>query len=268
MAAMSSPRPSSENTRSVSEDNQRLANLIDHTKLMFAADEDETLAIRALCGEARAMGFYGVCVRPKHVPLAKMYLAGSQVKIATVIGFPNQKVKLDSELQQPTIGNSPTGEKQAETRQAIQDGADELDLVINIFDLKQDRKDGGHRVKDELAAVAAAADHHPIKVIIEIDLLSDEDIVQATVWCAETGMAMVKTSTGMVEGGHGATLHAVHLIADTLQRLNTTVGIKASGGLKTRAQALQFADAGVSRLGTSSGVAIIEGEVRMDNDVY
>jgi deoxyribose-phosphate aldolase len=105
-------------------------------------------------------------------------------------------------------------------------------------------------------------------VIIEIDLLNDVEIAQATTWCADTGMAMVKTSTGMLDGGQGATLHVVALIADTLRRLNARVGIKASGGIKTRAQALAFANAGVSRLGTSSGVAIVQGAEPEDNSGY
>lgn len=266
---MKASQPSSlENAQSACDDNQRLARLIDHTKLTFSADEDETVAIQALCAEAKAKGFYAVCVRPRHVALAKTCLSGSSVKIATVIGFPNHKIKLDREQQQPTVGNIATDHKLAETRQVIQAGADELDLVINVSALKQDRRDGSHRVKDELRAMAAVVGDCPIKVIIEIDLLSDEEIVQATGWCVETGMAMVKTSTGMVEGGHGATLQAVQLIGETLKRLNASVGIKASGGIKTREQAVMFANAGVSRLGTSSGVAILQGADSAGNNAY
>lgn len=265
---MPSQPTSTESAQLAGDDNQRLARLIDHTKLMFADSENEAAAIELLCAEAKTMGFYAVCVRPQHIALAKASLVGSSVKIATVIGFPAHKIKRDAEQQHPTVGNIPTADKLAETRQAIQAGADELDLVINVWNLKQDWRDGGHRVKDELRAIAAVAGDLPIKVIIEIDLLSDEEIAGVTAWCAETGMAMVKTSTGMVEGGQGATLHAVQIIRDTLQRLNAPVGIKASGGIKTRMQALAFAEAGVSRLGTSSGIAIIQDIKPVENSTY
>jgi deoxyribose-phosphate aldolase len=260
MMSFQSPSLFPDSFQSAQAENQRLARLIDHTKLTFAAGEDEVAAIATLCTEAQAAGFYAVCVRPRHIVLAKAYLAGSPVKVATVIGFPAEKVPLAAELKQPTVGAIATAEKLAEARLAIQAGADELDLVLNVSDLKRDMQDGGHRVADELRAVAAVADGRPIKVIIEIDLLTEAEMVQATAWCAETGMAMVKTSTGMVDGGQGATLQAVQLVSDTLRRLNASaVGIKASGGIKTHAQALAFAQAGVSRLGTSSGLAIVQG---------
>lgn len=260
-------QPAAEHSHSSEGDTQRLARSIDHTKLTFAANEEEAAAIEAICREAKEAGFFAVCVRPRHIALAKTCLSGSDVKVATVIGFPDHKVQLSAERQLPTIGKIPLTEKVAETEQAIHSGANELDLVIDVAGLKQDVKSGTHQVRDELMAIANASQGRPIKVIIETDLLEESEIVQVTTWCAETGMAMVKTSTGMVEGGQGATLSAVKLIADTLRHLGTSsVGIKASGGIKTRDQALAFLNAGVNRLGTSSGLAIVQGALNKDTD--
>lgn len=249
----------SKGSKALSAEDTRLAQAIDHTKLTFGPGEDAEAAIETLCEEAMQYGFYAVCVRPQHVALAKRLLLGSPVKVATVIGFPAQKVKLADELNQPTVGHFSTAHKQAETAQSVADGADELDLVINVSALKQDVQAGTQSVRQELQALAQVAADRPIKVIIETDLLSPAEIIQVTQWCAETGMGMVKTSTGMVEGGHGATLETVGLIASTLQKMGAATGIKASGGIKNREQALAFLALGVNRLGTSSGVAIVEG---------
>ncbi|HEY9688167.1 MAG TPA: deoxyribose-phosphate aldolase [Coleofasciculaceae cyanobacterium] len=238
--------------------NVRLARAIDHTKLTFAPGEDEAQAIARLCSEAREMGFYAVCVRPRHVGLCHELLAGSPVKIAAVIGFPSQKVQLEAEWRQPTIGGFSTAEKLAEIAASLQAGADELDLVVNVADLKQDAQDGGCRVPDELQAVRQAAGEHPVKAIIETDLLTTSEITQATSACAQADLAMVKTSTGMIGGGKGATLENIGLIAETLRALNSPLGIKASGGVQTREQAVAFLDAGACRIGTSSGIAIMQ----------
>lgn len=260
---MSPQNSLSQVSKALSSEDVRLAQAIDHTKLTFSAGEDEQAAIETLCQEAMHYGFYAVCVRPQHVALAKRLLQDSSVKIATVIGFPAQKVKLADELNQPTVGHFSTAHKQAETVQAVQSGVDELDLVINVSALKQDVQADTQTVRQELLDIAQVAADRPIKVIIETDLLTSAEIIQVIQWCAETGMGMVKTSTGMVEGGHGATLETVGLIADTLQglgqKMGVTTGIKASGGIKNRAQALALLELGVNRLGTSSGVAIVEG---------
>jgi len=240
------------------QENERLAQSIDHTKLTFQEQEDEATAIAKLCQEAKNWRFYAVCVRPQHVTLAQTLLQGSPVKIATVIGFPLQKVDLREELQSPTIGHVPLAEKLQEVRQCVQAGADELDLVINVAQLKQDLKLGSQLTLQELLAIHDAANGLPIKVIIETDLLTPEEIRFATECCVKTTMAMIKTSTGMVSGGQGATIEAVELIARQLKALNASTGIKASGGIKTRSQAISFLNLGVQRLGTSSGIAILE----------
>ncbi len=251
-------RSATEPARPLALENTRLAHSIDHTKLTFSPGEDETQAITQLCDEAKTYGFYAVCLRPQHIVLAKNLLTGSPVKVATVIGFPAEKVQLADELQQPTVGHFPTHAKVQETLQAQTDGVDELDLVINVAHLKQDVKTGSRQMIAELEAIRDAAKDLPIKVIIETDLLTPEEIDWATTACAQTGMCMVKTSTGMVVNGQGATLTTVQRIADRLQALQVNTGIKASGGLKTREQAMAFLALGVQRLGTSSGVAILQ----------
>ncbi len=247
--------------------NLRLAAAIDHTKLTFSSGEDETAAIEQLCAEARQFNFCAVCVRPRHVALSKRLLAGSPVKVATVIGFPPEKVDLAAELKSPTVGNFPTAHKLAETRQAVADGVDELDVVIDVAQLKRDMQAGTRRVAEELAAIHEATQGRMIKVIIETDLLNSAEIEQITRWCVDTHMGMVKTSTGMVSGGRGATPEAVGLIHQTLQKLNASTGIKASGGIKNKTQAVAFLEAGVDRLGTSSGTAILQ-EKTVAPDAY
>jgi deoxyribose-phosphate aldolase len=238
--------------------NQELAQRIDHTKLMFLPDEDETQAIRKLCAEADAFGFFAVCVRPEHIELAKRSLTNSEIRVAAVIDFPLQKVQLADERSQPTIGQASTADKLSETRQALHAGADELDLVMNVGQLKQDLQTGSQKVLAEFQAIREAAGTIPIKAIIEIDLLSPEEILTATDLCVQSGMNMVKTSTGMIEHGQGARLEVIHQIADRLSQLNSAIEIKASGGIKTRTQALLFLAAGVHRIGTSSGPAFFQ----------
>lgn len=250
---------------------QRLKQAVDHTKLTFAAGENETQSIEKLCQEARKHGFYAVCVRPRHIALSKELLNGSPVKVATVIGFPADKVKLDTELKNPTVGAFSTDAKVAETRQAVNDNVDELDLVIDVAQLKKDVQTGSRLVLAELKAIYEAAGNDgkiPVKVIIESDLLTPDEIEQVTRWCHEANMGMVKTSTGMVDGGQGATVEAVSLIRKTLDELNSRTGIKASGGVKTREQALAFLNLGVNRIGTSSGIAIVQNEQAADKSPY
>lgn len=260
---MSLPQSSCEKSQSnltvCQTESQRLAKSIDHTKLTFGPNEVETQAILQLCEEARLHGFYAVCVRPRHIALAKEALNGTSIQVATVIGFPVDKVKLSDELAHPTVGAFHTDEKVFETQQSVAAGADELDLVMNVKQLKADLKSGSTYTRTEFQAIRTAAVGKPIKVIIETDLLSPEEVDFATTLCAETGMAMVKTSTGMVSEGKGATLDVVKQISAQLQQLHSLAGIKASGGIKNRQQALAFLELGVQRLGTSSGVAILEG---------
>ena len=247
--------------------NTRLSQAIDHTKLTFAAGEDETQAIETLCAEARQFNFFAVCVRPRHIQLSKKLLAGSGVKVATVIGFPNEKIKLESEQQNQTVGNFAQDHKVAETVQAVKDGVDELDLVINVGQLKRDVQNGTTDTLSELQAIYQAAADKPVKVIIETDLLNSSEIEQITRWCVDSKMFMVKTSTGMVDGGVGARIEDVTLIHQTLRSLNANTSIKASGGIKTREQALALLDAGAERLGTSAGTSLVQAKT-VDPNAY
>ncbi len=241
-----------------------LAQAIDHTKLTFSAGEDKQASIRALCQEALEHQFYAVCVRPEHIKLAKDLIGAHDVKVATVIGFPQEKEDLEMEKKAATIGCFSTESKLAEVKQALADSVDELDLVLNVALFKKEA--AGHEflpenseTMKELQVIKDASQGALIKVIIETDLLSDDEIVKATMACAKTGMFMVKTSTGMLIGGKGASCEAVALIRKTLDEYAPRTQIKASGGIKTKEQAIEFLEMGANRLGTSSGIAIASG---------
>lgn len=239
-----------------------LAKYIDHTKLTYKEGEKPIETIKKLCAEAKANQFYAVCVRPDKIELAKSELEGTGVQVATVIGFPQTKVELADEQAHATIGNYSIEEKLAETQQALKAGADELDLVLNVQQFRDEGSPGYHQdTVLELASVKAMAGDVPVKVIIEADLLTDEEIVQATKACIAAGVDFVKTSTGMVSGGHGATVEDVTLIADTLKEFDPTgnIQIKASGGIRTPDDANAMVDSGATRLGTSRGVGLVTG---------
>jgi deoxyribose-phosphate aldolase len=239
---------------------ERVRQAIDHTKLTFKPDEAPEAAIRKLCREAVSNRFFAVCVRPQHIGLAKAEIAEAPVKVATVIGFPADKVEKAAEASQPTVGNFTTAEKVAETRAAVDAGVDELDLVINVGRFKEEAAQAEQPYTlQELIAVRDAAQGRPVKVIIETDLLNDAEIVKATQLCHQAGVFMVKTCTGMVNGGSGATLPIVTRIQTTLAGLNSPLQIKASGGIKTLNQANELIHAGANRLGTSAGVEIVAG---------
>lgn len=214
-----------------------IAQYIDHTLLKPTATSD---AIKKLCEEAARYKFAAVCVPPPLIILAKKYLAGTSVKVATVIGFP--------------FGYSVTAAKQAEAEQAVQDGADELDMVINLVAL---RNQDTATLEAEVKAVTAIAHQHGrlVKVIIESGILTDAEIVQCCTLYAKAGVDFVKTSTGYAE--KGASVEAVQLMR---KHLPSTVQIKASGGIRTYNFARQLVEAGATRLGCSASVAIVTGE--------
>ena len=208
--------------------------MIDHTILKPTATEKD---IEKLCAEAAENGFASVCINPCNIPMAKKILEGSDVKVCTVIGFP--------------LGANSLTIKAAETAEAYDMGCDEFDMVINIGALKDGKYD---YVRDEIAAVVAAAKGKCVKVIIETGLLTDEEKVMATKLSCEAGACFVKTSTGI--SSTGATVHDV-----ALMKANVTDGVrvKASGGIKTAEFAMELVSAGADRLGTSSGIVITEG---------
>lgn len=234
-----------------------LASYIDHTQLASGSDE---ATIAQLCQEARQHRFFAVCIRPSMISKAKSVLLGSHVKVATVIGFPNEKRKLQEERGQATIGDIPLKAKKMETVKAVQDNADEIDLVMNV---RQFLRESNHPVKTmkELKAIRALTPGKVLKVIIETDLLNENEIRQATLTCAHAGADFVKTSTGMLEGGVGATVNNVKLMRKTLDQAGFIhVEIKASGGINIKEQALALIDAGATRLGASKGIQLVTDE--------
>jgi deoxyribose-phosphate aldolase len=213
-----------------------LAALIDHTILK----PDATAAqVRRLCAEARQYRFHSVCVNPIFVALAHRELAGAGVKTCSVVAFP--------------LGATTTAAKVAETRQALADGADEIDMVIAIGALKAGERD---HVRQDIAEVKRACGKSVLKVIIETCLLTDEEKVQACLLAKEAGADFVKTSTGF--GGGGATAEDVALMRRTV---GPTLGVKASGGVSDFAKALAMVRAGATRIGASAGVAMVTATV-------
>ena len=210
---------------------------IEHTLLKQDAKLEDFMK---LFDEAKKYKFLGVCVNPLYVKLAKENLKDSNVKVVTVIGFP--------------LGANKTEVKAFETTQAVNDGADEIDMVINVSKLKD--KDYDFIVND-IKTVKAACKDKPLKVILETDLLTKDEIKKACELCVEAKADFVKTSTGFVKGGVGAKAEDVKLMFDTVSPYGLKV--KASGGIRDKEVALKMLEAGAERLGTSSGVKIVAG---------
>ncbi len=215
-------------------DSSQMARLIDHTWLKPEATGAD---MRKLCAEALEHHFWSVCVHGSRVALAASLLEASDVKVAAVIGFP--------------LGASDGDVKRFEAETAIDLGAQELDVVINIGRLK----DGDDRaILRELRDIVEAAEGVPVKVIIETCLLTDDEKRRACSLVIESGAQFVKTSTGF--GSGGATLDDVRLLRSLV---GPGFGVKASGGIRDAQTALAMVEAGASRLGTSAGVAILKG---------
>ncbi|OOF52213.1 deoxyribose-phosphate aldolase [Rodentibacter trehalosifermentans] len=212
-------------------DRKTLAKYIDHTALTAEKNEQDILT---LCDEAIKYGFYSVCINSGYIPLAKEKLAGTAVKICTVVGFP--------------LGANLTSVKVFETQEAIKAGANEIDMVINVGGIKSQK---WALVKQDIQAVFNACGGVPLKVILETCLLTKAEIVKACEICKEIGVAFVKTSTGFNKGG--ATVEDVALMKKTVGH----IGVKASGGVRDTATALAMIEAGATRIGASAGIAII-----------
>jgi deoxyribose-phosphate aldolase len=214
---------------------ENLNKYIEHTLLKQDATKADLIK---LFDEARENNFLGVCVNPCYVSLAKENLKDSDVKIVTVIGFP--------------LGANTTETKIFETINAVKDGADEIDMVINVTKLK-DREE--EFIVDEIRQIKAACQGHNLKVIIETDLLTKEEIKLACELAIKGGADFVKTSTGFVKGGVGAKVEDVELMFNTVK--SHGLQVKASGGIRDKQAAIDMINAGAVRLGTSSGVKII-----------
>jgi len=221
---------------------EEIAPMIDHTLLNPDATSDQ---IEQICAEARQYGFASVCVNPTHVSVCAELLKDAQSAVCTVIGFP--------------LGASASVVKSYETEVAIDDGADEIDMVINIGALK----DGNHAlVLSDITGVVETAHSKDklVKVIIETVLLTDAEKEKACLLAKEANADFVKTSTGFAGGG--ATVEDIALMRRVV---GAEMGVKASGGVRSYADAVALIEAGATRLGASAGVKIMQGEVSEEN---
>ncbi|MFQ5978300.1 MAG: deoxyribose-phosphate aldolase [Candidatus Heimdallarchaeota archaeon] len=215
----------------------QVAGLIDHTILKADATEEE---IQMLCEEARRLNFASVCVNPTNVALAARFLRGSPVKVCTVVGFP--------------LGATTSTTKAMETRDAVANGATEVDMVVNVGALKSGND---QLVEEDIRAVVRAAKGQAlVKVILEMALLTREEKITGCEIAKRAGADFVKTSTGF--GPSGATVEDVALMRETV---GPTMGIKAAGGIRTFEDAQAMVAAGATRIGASASVAIVKGEV-------
>jgi deoxyribose-phosphate aldolase len=213
---------------------KELAAMIDHTLLKPEATAEQ---IKKLCDEAKQYGFVSVCVNPYWVKEASKQLAGTPVKVCTVIGFP--------------LGATTSETKVFETKDAINNGASEIDMVMNIGALKSGNL---QTVQKDIEAVVQAAQGAIVKVILEAWLLTEQEIAEASKLAKAAGAHFVKTSTGFGKGG--ATVEAVRLMRETV---GPEMGVKASGGVRDFETAQKMIEAGANRIGASSSVAIVTG---------
>ena len=214
--------------------NFQINRYIDHTLLKADATKSQ---IKILCEEALLHHFFSVCINPYYVPFAFDLLKGSDVSVCTVVGFP--------------LGANCTKTKVLEAKNAIDQGASEIDMVINIGALKGQEWD---IVKNDIQSVVLAADENKVKVILEMCLLTHEEKIMALKLCCEAGAHFVKTSTGF--STNGATIEDVLFMKNNIL---SKMEVKASGGVRDLFAAEQFLKAGATRLGTSSGIAILNG---------
>ena len=223
------------------EEGKPIASYIDHTLLKADATMDD---ITRIAGEAASYGFASVCANPCWVPLCRKLLDGTGVKVCTVVGFP--------------LGAASSRAKAAETAAAVEDGADEIDMVINIGYLRSGMDD---EVLGDIKAVREACLGKVLKVIIEACLLTDEEKIRACRLAEEAGADFVKTSTGFSSGG--ATVADVALMR---KAVGGRLKVKAAGGIRTLADARAMIGAGASRIGASAGIAIVREEHGQDRE--
>ena len=209
---------------------------IDHTLLKATATEQDIIN---LCDEAKKHKFFSVCVNSCYVSLAKTQLNNSDVKVCSVIGFP--------------LGAMSTKAKVEETKQALKDGADEIDMVINVGFLKSKKFDA---VWQDIEAVKQVMPNNILKVILETCYLEEIEIIKASELAINSGADFIKTSTGFGTGG--ATIPDVKIMKSVAQKCN--VKIKASGGIRDTETAKAYIEAGAERIGTSNGIAIVTGQ--------
>lgn len=213
--------------------NETITNLEKYIEYTILKPDATTKNLKTIFEDAKEFNFFGVCINPVHVKFAKEYLSDTDIKIVTVVGFP--------------LGANITEVKKFEAQKAIEDGADELDMVIDIGSLKDKNY---VKVQYDIKQVVAVSGNKPVKVIIETDLLSREEIITACKIVADAEAAFVKTSTGFVKDGIGATVENVKLMKETVKPYGLEV--KASAGIRDVNTALEMIKAGASRIGTSA----------------
>lgn len=221
---------------------EKIAKIIDHTNLKVDATVED---IEKLCNEAKSYGFASVCVNPTNVELCAELLKESDVNVCTVISFP--------------LGASTSKIKFFETKDAVQHGADEIDMVMNIGALKSGHEDA---VKADIEGVITAAEGHIVKVIIETALLTDKEKIKASKIVKDTGANFIKTSTGF--GHPGAAVEDINLIRKTI---GLYVDIKASGNINHIKTVFDMVKAGATRIGTSSSVKIMEELMKLNQSI-
>ena len=209
--------------------------MIDHTVLKADTTKE---TVKRFFDEAIEYGFASVCINPCHVSYAADYLKDSDVKVCTVIGFP--------------LGATTTATKAFEAKEAIANGADEIDMVMNIGALKDQNTD---YVFHDIKAVVEAAQGKIVKVILETCLLTEDEIVKACQICQEAGADFVKTSTGF--STRGATIEDVKIMKATV---GDSMKVKAAGGVRTYDDMVKIVEAGADRIGTSAGCSLVEGK--------
>jgi len=219
-----------------------LSKYIDHTILKATATKADIIQ---LCQEAIQHQFFSVCVNSCYVSLAKAELKDSDVKVCSVIGFP--------------LGAMSTIAKVEETKQALNDGADEIDMVLNIGLLKSKAFE---TVFEDIKAVKKVMPYNTLKVILETCYLNNQEISKASALAIQAKAEFIKTSTGF--GTSGATIEAVTIMKEAIN--NGTTKIKASGGIRDTDTALQYINLGVDRIGTSNGIAIVTGNASGDKN--
>ena len=224
-------------------ESENFASIIDHTLLK---PESTTAMVEEICKEAMDHHFCSVCILPSFVAFAAKLLKDSDVKVCTVIGFP--------------LGSNESAVKAIEAGVAIDQGADEVDMVINIGLIKSAE---WARVEDDITAVVTAARGKTVKVILETCLLTDEEKIEACKICVKAGADFVKTSTGFSIAG--ATMEDVKLMSETV---GSDMGVKASGGIRDYETACTMVEAGATRLGTSAGLLIVGEATNIDEGVY
>lgn len=221
---------------------EQIKSYLDHTNVKADSTSED---IEKLCSEAQEYGFHSVCLTPHRIKIAKEFLSGAQTAIICVIGFP--------------FGFTTTAEKINEAKTAVSDGATEVDMVVNIGEVKEGNFDF---IEDEIRQIAEAISPIKLKVITEIGFLTKEELSEACKRAKSAGAAFVKTSTG-----YGPRTPTVEDIQIMREAVGPDMGIKASGGINTLEQANQMIAAGATRIGTSSALQIIGVEAEKEKDL-